>query len=207
MITFFKILLYIKYLSNVFPVVLFIVFRQMNKSKKYLLIFLLGSLLLSISERLFGLAYGNTSAIIHFTFFLRFILALTVLYRISKFRIFFYTCLLLGSLLFIYETFILKLLHHNNELMTVYVNTVITIWSLTYLINSKRINDSESKYNFMISGTFLLISGSSLILSVYESDIRSSPTYAAFFLILYYNLLEILQYFGITYSLWKLREA
>jgi hypothetical protein len=50
-----------------------------------------------------------------------------------------------------------------------------------------------------------LINGSNY--SIYESEIRTSPSYLALFAIVFYNVMEFIQNIGITFIVERLRKS
>lgn len=74
-----------------------------------------------------------------------------------------------------------------------------------YISNQK---DSEiSIFKFYLIGSILVYNGSFIVLSLFETEIAQYQSFADFFLIIYYNIVETFLNLGIAYSLWKLKEA
>jgi hypothetical protein len=119
-----------------------------------------------------------------------------------------YYPVLISLIIFLFETIICNGWLKNNEIQTVYVNIFTSVISVIILVNYLKANDDKIViYKFLIFGSFLFVSASSLILSLYESEIRQSPSMMAFFMIVIYNSVEIVQNLSIAFSLWKLKEA
>jgi hypothetical protein len=200
--------IFFKYLS--YCLALFVIIGYLKKffQFRYLSIYLFVSLCTSIFERIVAVQLGSAIPVFHLTLLIRFYLIQIVLNQIvqlTKLNYFFGT---IAFIVFYFESIISDNWMKNNEILTVFVNlslAVISIVSLFKIFQS--IKSTLFNYSITVISSFLVISCSSLILSIYESDLRSSQSYAAFFLILFYNLIEISQNFAITYSLWKLKEA
>jgi hypothetical protein len=200
--------IFFKYLS--YCLALFVIIGYLKKffQFRYLSIYLFVSLCTSIFERIVAVQLGSAIPVFHLTLLIRFYLIQIVLNQIvqlTKLNYFFGT---IAFIVFYFESIISNNWMKNNEILTVFVNlslAVISIVSLFKIFQS--IKSTLFNYSITVISSFLVISCSSLILSIYESDLRSSQSYAAFFLILFYNLIEISQNFAITYSLWKLKEA
>lgn len=200
--------IFFKYLS--YCLALFVIIGYLKKffQFRYLSIYLFVSLCTSIFERIVAVQLGSAIPVFHLTLLIRFYLIQIVLNQIvqlTKLNYFFGT---IAFIVFYFESIISNNWMKNNEILTVFVNlslAVISIVSLFKIFQS--IKSTLFNYSITVISSFLVISCSSLILSIYESDLRTSQSYAAFFLILFYNLIEISQNFAITYSLWKLKEA
>ena len=200
--------IFFKYLS--YCLALFVIIGYLKKffQFRYLSIYLFVSLCTSIFERIVAVQLGSAIPVFHLTLLIRFYLIQIVLNQIvqlTKLNYFFGT---IAFIVFYFESIISYNWMKNNEILTVFVNlslAVISIVSLFKIFQS--IKSTLFNYSITVISSFLVISCSSLILSIYESDLRTSQSYAAFFLILFYNLIEISQNFAITYSLWKLKEA
>jgi hypothetical protein len=115
----------------------------------------------------------------------------------------------LGTLVFIYESLICKLWLQNNELFTIFSNVFISYFSLRLILKcfSRVVFSTQDNFKLILYIIFFVSNSSALILSIYETEIRQETSGYAFFLVLFYCLLDIIQNFGITYSLWKLKEA
>jgi hypothetical protein len=200
--------IFFKYLSYGFALFVIIGYLKKFFQFRYLSIYLFVSLCTSIFERIVAVQLGSAIPVFHLTLLIRFYLIQIVLNQIvqlTKLNYFFGT---IAFIVFYFESIVSNNWMKNNEILTVFVNlslAVISIVSLFKIFQS--IKSALFNYSITVISSFLVISSSSLILSIYESDLRSSQSYAAFFLILFYNLIEISQNFAITYSLWKLREA
>jgi hypothetical protein len=184
--------IFFKYLS--YCLALFVIIGYLKKffQFRYLSIYLFVSLCTSIFERIVAVQLGSAIPVFHLTLLIRFYLIQIVLNQIvqlTKLNYFFGT---IAFIVFYFESIISYNWMKNNEILTVFVNlslAVISIVSLFKIFQS--IKSTLFNYSITVISSFLVISCSSLILSIYESDLRTSQSYAAFFLILFYNLIEI----------------
>ncbi len=108
--------------------------------------------------------------------------------------------------IFTIECFLIQGKNQNNEVFTIYSSLFLSILSLSILLKKKHKSNIDLFSN-NFSGIIFIVCASTLVLSLYETELRSTKSLAAVFIIVYYNIVEIFQNLGITYSLWKLKEA
>lgn len=109
--------------------------------------------------------------------------------------------------LFILESVVLKYWTFTNEGFHFLSLTILVALSYNGLRNQYELIDFQEKFAYHFSVIFFISSVSSIILAIYEEDLRTSSMIAAFIVIVTNNLITIFQNLGITYSLWKLKEA
>lgn len=197
-----------KYLSYVVPLI--VIWRKKIRGKiiSLLSLFLLTSLIFSLTGRIFAIEKGSAVPIYHVAIFIRYIFFLLILNDIRNKPRLFWICLSLASCLFYFESIYQNGWWVNNELMTNFSNVSLTAIAIPYLyMITNQINTEFSKFKFYLISSILVYNGSFLILSLFETCIAQKQSFADFFLIVYYNFIEIVLNLGITYSLWKLREA
>lgn len=208
MILLFDSLLITKYFSYLVPIVIFYKNRIELNEFKSLNTFLFISLILSLVERLVCLQFESAISIFHLSIPIRFFYMYRIFLLEKSIKRLRYYPALISLIIFLFETIICNGWLKNNEIQTVYVNICTAVISGIILMNHLKTNDQkEVLYKFLIYGSFLFVSASSLILSLYESEIRQSPSMMAFFMIVIYNSVEIVQNLSIAFSLWKLKEA
>ncbi len=208
MILLFDSLLITKYFSYLVPIVIFYKNRIELNEFKSLNTFLFISLILSLVERLVCLQFESAISIFHLSIPIRFFYMYRIFLLEKSIKRLRYYPALISLIIFLFETIICNGWLKNNEIQTVYVNICTAVISVIILMNHLKTNDQkEVLYKFLIYGSFLFVSASSLILSLYESEIRQSPSMMAFFMIVIYNSVEIVQNLSIAFSLWKLKEA
>lgn len=208
MILLFDSLLITKYFSYLVPIVIFYKNRIELNEFKSLNTFLFISLILSLVERLVCLQFESAISIFHLSIPIRFFYMYRIFLLEKSIKRLRYYPVLISLIIFLFETIICNGWLKNNEIQTVYVNICTAVISGIILMNHLKTNDQkEVLYKFLIYGSFLFVSASSLILSLYETEIRQSPSMMAFFMIVIYNSVEIVQNLSIAFSLWKLKEA
>jgi len=208
MILLFDSLLITKYFSYLVPIVIFYKNRIELNEYKSLITFLFISLFLSLVERLVYLQFESAISIFHLSIPIRFFYMNRIFLLEKTVKHLRYYPVLISLIIFLFETIICNGWLKNNEIQTVYVNIFTSVISVIILVNYLKANDDKIViYKFLIFGSFLFVSASSLILSLYESEIRQSPSMMAFFMIVIYNSVEIVQNLSIAFSLWKLKEA
>jgi len=202
------ILIITKNVSFTFPFVIYKLFKLNEKRIIPLFVFLFISFILSLMEIYAADKMGSAVPVYHISTVIRYLTILFVFYQITKHKIVVITFSLFALLIFGYESIYLDGWFNNNEILTVFSNLSITIYSgyclYKVLIQGKI---KLEAYSINLLGLFLIYSGSSTILSFFETEILLKPTFEAFFLIAYYNLLEISLNLGFGYSVWKLKEA
>lgn len=202
------VLLIVKYLSYILPYSIYKFFKINEKRIVPLFAFLVISLILALLERYIAVIIGSAVPVYHISVFVRYLTILFVFYQILNHQIIFITLSSIAVLIFSYESIYLNGWLKNNEILTVFSHISITAYAgyclYKVLIQGQIILEN---YSINLIGLFLVYSGSSTILSFFETEILLKPSLAAFFLIAYYNILEISLNIGFGYSLWKLKEA
>jgi hypothetical protein len=203
-----NIFLIVKYTSYIFPFLIYKIYKLDEKRYQPLFVFLFASLILSLLERYSAVKIGSAIPIYHISTIIRYLTILFVFYQIVKHKIVFISLSFIALLIFGFESIYLNGWMKNNEILTVFSNLSITTYS-GYCLYKTLIEGSIKleAYSIYLMGLFMVYSGSSTILSFFETEILLKPTFAAFFLIAYYNILEISLNIGFGYSLWKLKEA
>ncbi len=197
-----------KNVSFTFPFVIYKLFKLNEKRILPLFVFLFISFILSLMEIYAADKMGSAVPIYHISTIIRYLTILFVFYQIIKHKIVAITFSFLALLIFGYESIYQDGWFHNNEILTVFSNLSITSYA-SYCLYKVLIQGSIKleAYSINLLGLFLIYSGSSTILSFFETEILLKPTFEAFFLIAYYNFLEISLNLGLSYIIWKLREA
>jgi hypothetical protein len=113
---------------------------------------------------------------------------------------------LIATIIFTIECILIHGENQNNEVFTIFSNLILSGFTLSILFNKNQ-KSKIDLFSKNLSGVIFIVCASSLILGLYETELRSTKSIAAAFIIVYYNIVEIFQNLGITYSLWKLREA
>lgn len=183
-------------------------FQNMRKNlsqiitlKLFLIIGFSGNILMLFYSRF----YGNPFFIAHIYDFIQYIL-LILLFKNLGFK-FLFPITLIPISVFLYESVFLDGWLNNNELFYVISTLFISVISFIRLYqNLTRISDNNYFFN-IIHGTFFICSISSIILGIYENEIRDGDVITAFFLIFLNNFITIVQNIGINLALWKLKEA
>ena len=172
------------------------------------LFYAISKLIFSISTIGSAFIINSSYPVFHLTLFAEFLLILFLFDKILRIKSFSIPIMILGLICFVYESIILNNWFENNEIFTVYFNLSIGILSLKYLfefINSK-FNPNKKLLSFLFGFLFVKCA-SSLILSLFESDIRFEPNALAVLLLYFYNAFEILQGLLVSRIIWKLKEA
>lgn len=200
----------IKIISHIAPLI-FLIQKKKLLAQEFPLLFLL--VFLSLLSQILGLCFFwwhiNVFPVFHIWMFIRFILLLQF-FKQDKFLTGQINGIyVLGILVFIYESLICNLWLENNELFTIFSNVVISYISLRLILKffNRQFFSVKNAFKSFLHIIFFITNSSALILSVYESDIRQETSSYAFFLVVFYCLIDIFQNLGITYSLWKLKEA
>ena len=199
--------IFLKYFSYTVPIFILIKNKLFQHKIDKLLVYLTVSLIASILERFSAIQLGTAVPVFHLFLLIRFYLVIILFNSLIKSPRLSIFISLLALCIFVAESNQMHSWFENNEMLTVFTNISLIILSflnLNKLLREER--NSLFHLSFVVFGSFLFISSSSLILSIYESDIRSEPSLAAFFLVLYYNIIELIQNLVITNSLWKLKE-
>jgi hypothetical protein len=115
--------------------------------------------------------------------------------------------LFIGTLLFSIEVSSIKRLFDPSFVFYVYSLFVISLISAFNLIKIFNGNQSLKSFDFNFSTTFFIYSVSSMLIGIYDVELRNKSEITAFILLILNNSLTIFQNLGITYSLWKLKEA
>lgn len=200
----------IKILSHI-PALIFLIQKKKIVVVEFNVLFLL--IILSLSSQILSLIFFwshiNVFPVFHIWMFVRFILLLEFFKRDKLLEGQIKYIYFLGTLVFIYESLICKLWLQNNELFTIFSNVFISYFSLRLILKcfSRVVFSTQDNFKLILYIIFFVSNSSALILSIYETEIRQETSGYAFFLVLFYCLLDIIQNFGITYSLWKLKEA
>jgi hypothetical protein len=200
--------LFTKYLSYVVPLI--VIWRKKIRGKiiSYLSLFLSFSLVFSLTSRMFALANGSAIPVYHIAIFIRYIFFLLIFNDLRKNPRLFWICSILACCIFFFESIYLNGWWDNNELMTNFSNVSLTAIAIPYLYIISNQKDSEiSIFKFYLIGSILVYNGSFIVLSLFETEIAQDQSFADFFLIIYYNIVETFLNLGIAYSIWKLKEA
>lgn len=197
-----------KYLSYVIPLILIRRKKIRGKIISYLRLFLSISLAFSLLSRMFALTKGSAIPVYHIAIFIRYIFFLLIFNDLRKNPRLLWICSILACCIFYYESIHLNGWWDNNELMTNFSNVSLTAIAIPYLYIISNQKDSEiSIFKFYLIGSILVYNGSFIVLSLFETEIAQYQSFADFFLIIYYNIVETFLNLGIAYSLWKLKEA
>jgi hypothetical protein len=151
--------------------------------------------------------YGNGHPAGHVFNLIQMLITLKILNSLGLIKRMYGFLIVFSILLFVFESLILNYLHTTNEGFHLFSLAVIIAITFKGLKNQSEQNEIQNKFTYSFCITFFIYSVSSIILAIYEKDLRTSSLIAAFIVILINNLLTIFQNLGITYSLWKLKEA
>jgi hypothetical protein len=134
------------------------------------------------------------------------LMAIFYQFNIKRMWILFLT--VLGISLFLYESVYQQGWFENNERMTVYCNVCIIIVSVYYFVYYLK-NPELPYYPFVIPFTAVLFfaDASSIIISLYESELRTEISWKLVFAVSFLNFLEALFHFILAYAVWKLDKA
>lgn len=172
------------------------------------LIFSISKLIFSVLTIVSAFAINSSYPIFHISLFAEFLLILYLFNNIQRTKIFSISILFFGLICFFYESIFLNKWWENNEIFTVYFNLSVGILSLKYLFDFiySTLNQNKKLLSFLFGFIFIKCA-SSIILSLFESDIRMEPNDLAVFLLYFYNGFEILQGLLESRIVWKLKEA
>jgi len=202
------VLLVIKYTSFVLPFVIYRYFKLNEKRIIPLFVFLFLTFILSLFEIYAAESIGTAVPVYHISVFVRYLTILLVFYQILKHKVILISLSCIAMIIFGYESIYLNGWLKNNEILTVFSHISITVYAgyclYKVLIQGQIILEN---YSINLIGLFLVYSGSSTILSFFETEIAQYQSFADFFLIIYYNIVETFLNLGIAFSIWKLKEA
>lgn len=196
-------------ISYLVPSVYLFYFKAFIQNKKSIALFLFQGSLFVITDLVLTFIHKDEYSMFVFYFadIIRFFSIIYFYQRtIYKSKINFYM-MFLGICIFLFENFNQFALHGNDEVFTVFSNISIAGASIYYFYKLNAQKKSEVLSSLYILGFFFFVSSSSLLISVYESEIRTTPSYLALFIIIFYNLMELIQNSGITLLLWRLKRS
>jgi hypothetical protein len=150
---------------------------------------------------------GNANPITHVYNFSSFILLMFLFEKNGLNKKVTFCALLFGFLLFAFEVSSVKRWLDPSFIFYVYSLFVISLASASILFKIIKRTQGLNSFEFYFSTTFFIYSVSSMILGIYDVELRNKSEITAFILLLLNNLLTIFQNLGIAYSLWKLKEA
>ena len=206
LIYFIKILTVLSYLVPIWYVFAVKGFLQSNKS---IFIFLFQGLLFVSADLVLTFLHQDEYSMFVFYFadVIRFISILYFYHRTiypSKIN---GALMLLGIAVFSVEKLSQWDLHSNDWVFTVFSNSTLALTSMYYLYRLNADIQRSTFTSFLVLGLFFFISSSSLIISIYESEIRTTPSYLAIFAIVFYNVMEFIQNIGITFIVERLKKS
>jgi hypothetical protein len=150
---------------------------------------------------------GNANPITHIYNFLSFILLMFLFKRNGLHQNVTFGTLFIGTFLFSIEVSSVRRWFDPSFIFYVYSLFVISLASVSKLYKIYKGNQSLNSFEFYFSTTFFIYSVSSMLIGIYDVELRNKSEITAFILLVLNNLLTIFQNLGITYSLWKLKEA
>jgi hypothetical protein len=150
---------------------------------------------------------GNANPITHIYNFLSFILLMLLFKKNGLNQNVLVGTLFIGTLLFSIEVSSIKRLFDPSFVFYVYSLFVISLISAFNLIKIFNGNQSLKSFDFNFSTTFFIYSVSSMLIGIYDVELRNKSEITAFILLILNNSLTIFQNLGITYALWKLKEV
>lgn len=196
-------------ISYLVPCVYLYYFKSFIQNKKSISLFLFQGALFVITDLVLTIIHKDEYSMFVFYFadIIRFFSILYFYQRTvyaSKINVY---IMFFGISIFLFENFNQFYIGGNNELFTVFSNISIALTSIYYLYKLNAQKQAGVASSLYILGIFFFVSCSSLIISIYESEIRTTPSYLALFIIIFYNLMELIQNLGITFLLWRLRRS
>jgi hypothetical protein len=177
--------------------------HQHSLLKSYLIIGLLAHLIIIVQI----IYSGNANPITHIYNFLSFILLMLLFKRNGLHQNVTFGTLFIGTLVFSIEVSSVRRWFDPSFIFYVYSLFVISLASVSRLYKIYKGNQSLNSFEFYFSTTFFIYSVSSMLIGIYDVELRNKSEITAFILLVLNNLLTIFQNLGITYSLWKLKEA
>ena len=133
---------------------------------------------------------------------------MAIFYQLNIKRMWILLLTVLGIALFLCESVYQQGWFENNERMTLYLNTCFTVVSVYYFVYYLR-NPELPYYPFVIPFTAALFftNASSIIISLYETELRTRPNWGLAIVLAFLNFLETLFHFALAYAVWKLDKA
>lgn len=204
----FKILLIIFLIALIsFFAPIFQLIRRKKLHLKLLYAYLILGLLAHIIMLCIYYLLGNANPITHLYNFLSFILLMLFFKRNGLNQKVTFGTLFIGTLVFSIEVSSVRRWFDPSFIFYVYSLFVISLASASRLYKIYKGNQSLNSFEFYFSTTFFIYSVSSMLIGIYDVELRNKSEITAFILLLLNNLFTIFQNLGITYSLWKLKEA
>jgi hypothetical protein len=180
---------------------------QTLKFLKNILAYSLWGILGNIIIIVYSYFFGNGHPAGHIFNLVQMLILLNIFRSLGLVRNMFGLLLILLALLFTLESIVLKYWTFTNEVFHFLSLTILVALSYNGLRNQSEQIDFQEKFANYFCVIFFISSVSSILLAIYEEDLRTSSLIAAFIVIVTNNLITIFQNLGITYSLWKLKEA
>lgn len=173
------------------------------------LVYILQSIAFTFSEIISIFKFNSSYPFYHFSMIIELMTLMWLLDRIIRYRRISISILIISISIFGYETIYRHKIFENNEIFNVAFNFIISFISVIYLLKLLNPNSkiNNNKYLALFLSFIFIQSTSSLVLSVYETQIRSSISFVSDFMFIVYNVLEIAQSVSTAYVIWKLREA
>ena len=188
-------------------VVLLLKLREIPYGKAFV-IFVIQSILAVIAARVSS-RYLNTSyPIFHIFMFIEYLSIGYLFSQILSLKKVVFTFSLVAIIIFSIESIYLNRWFENNNFFNIYFNVTIAIMSLLHFIKLLNRKEQKSKkYLAFLFGIFFIHCSSSVVLSNYETHIRSNTNWTMYFLFSSYNTLQIIQNLIITWVLWNLKKV
>lgn len=149
--------------------------------------------------------FENPSLFVHIYDLTQYIILIFLLKNIGSKQ--FFLVAFLPIIVFIYEIVYFNGWFNYDELFYVTSTTVIALISLIKFYNNLKFNAEIKNFPNIILVTFFVCSVSSIILGIYEKEIRQGDVITAFTLIFLNNFITIVQNLGINLALWKLKKT
>ena len=149
--------------------------------------------------------FENPSPIAHIYDITQYIILILLLNNIGSKQ--FFPIAFIPIVVFIYESIYLNGWFHYDELFYVISTVFIAVISLIKFYKNLNVNTEIKNFSNIILVTFFVCSVSSIILGIYEKELRRGDVITAFTLIFLNNFITIVQNLGINIALWKLKKT